>query len=96
MSRTRRSAETGTAERGATAVTYALMIAVVALLVSVGFMVLHGGVAANLRRGGDCLVSLDSGQGCPSGGLGPSGGPGTLPDKTTTSSSSTTSTTGPS
>ena len=94
MSRTRRPAETGTAERGATAVTYALMVAVVALLVSVGFMLLHGGVAADLRQGGDCLVSFDSGQGCPSGG-GPGGGAGTPPGKTTTTGS-TTSTTGPS
>ena len=92
MSRTRRSAETGSAERGATAVTYALMVAVVALLVSVGFMLLHGGVAANLRFGGDCLVSLDSGQGCPGGGAGTSGGPGTPPGKTTTTSSSTSTT----
>ncbi|HEX6676516.1 MAG TPA: hypothetical protein VF486_16005 [Actinomycetes bacterium] len=93
MSRTRPPAETGTAERGATAVTYALMVAVVALLVSVGFMLLHGGVEANLRRGG-CVVSFDSGEGCPSGGVGPGGGPGTPPG-TTTTSSSTTSTTRP-
>jgi Flp pilus assembly pilin Flp len=93
MSRTRRPAETPSAERGAAAVTYALMAAVVALLLSVGFMLLHGGVAANLRRGGDCLVSLDSAQGCPSGGVGPGGGPGAPPGRTTTTSSSTTTST---
>jgi Flp pilus assembly pilin Flp len=98
MSRRRRSAETGLAERGATAVTYALMAAIVALLLSVGFMILHGGVAANLRRGGDCLVSLDSASGCPSGEVPPGGDPGPPPGKTTTTSSSTstTSTTRPS
>ena len=96
MSRTRRSAETGTAERGATVVTYALMIAVAALLLSVGFMLLHGGVAANLRRGGDCLASLDTGRCPPPGDVGPGGDPGPPPGGTTTSSSTTTSTTRPS
>ncbi len=92
MTRTHRSAETGTAERGATVVTYALMVAVAALLLSVGFMLLHGGVAANLRRGGDCLASLDAGRCPPPGDVGPSGDPGP-PGKTTTSSSSTTTST---
>jgi Flp pilus assembly pilin Flp len=93
MTWTRRSARTQDAELGAQAVTYALMAAIVALLLSVGFMLLHGGVAADLRRSGNCLVSLDAATGCPSTGGGHGGGPGPPPGGTTTTSSSTTSTT---
>jgi Flp pilus assembly pilin Flp len=93
MTWTRRSARTGHAELGATAVSYALMAAIVALLLSVGFMLLHGGVAADLRRSGNCLVSLDTAGGCPPPGGGSGGSPGPPPGKTTTTSSSTTSTT---
>ena len=94
MTWTRRSAGTPDAELGAQAITYALMAAIVALLLSVGFMVLHGGVAADLRRGGDCLVSLGA-AGCPpvAGGGGPSPGPPPIGTTTTSSSTTTTSTT---
>lgn len=101
MTWTRRSADGGPAELGATAVTYALMIAIVALLLSVGFILLQGGVAANLRSGGDCLASIDrerlagGAPACPPAGGGPSGDPGGPPGTTTTSSSTTTSTTRP-
>jgi Flp pilus assembly pilin Flp len=95
MTWTRRSAQTGTAERGATVITYALMVAVAALLLSVGFMLLHGGVAANLRRGGDCLASLKDASGCPPPDIQPGGDPGPPPGGTTTTSSTTTSTTRP-
>jgi Flp pilus assembly pilin Flp len=92
MTCTRRSAVNGTAERGATVVTYALMVAVAALLLSVGFMLLHGGVAANLRRGGDCLASLTDASGCPPPDVQPGGQGGPPPGGTTTTSSTTTTT----
>jgi Flp pilus assembly pilin Flp len=97
MTWTRRSARTRDAELGAQAVTYALMAAIVALLLSVGFMLLHGGVAADLRRSGTCLASLDAAVGCPPVGGGPGPSPGPPPVRTTTTSSttSTTSTTRP-
>jgi Flp pilus assembly pilin Flp len=93
---TRRSAVSRPAERGATVVTYALMIAIATLLISVAFMYLQGGVGSSLRRGGDCLASIDqpgfdpAADGCPKG-FTPSGGSGG-PGGTTTTSSSTTST----
>jgi Flp pilus assembly pilin Flp len=98
MTWTRRSAGTQDAELGAQAITYALMAAIVALLLSVGFMLLHGGVEADLRRSGTCLVSLDAAVGCPpvGGGGGPPGGPPPIGTTTTSSTStSTTSTTRP-
>jgi Flp pilus assembly pilin Flp len=97
MSRTHRSAVCRPAERGATVVTYALMIAIATLLVSVGFIFLQGGIGTNLRRGGDCLASIDqpgfdpATNGCPKG-FTPGGGSGGSGGTTTTSPGSTTST----
>jgi Flp pilus assembly pilin Flp len=94
MSWIRRSAVGQPAERGATVVTYALMIAIATLLLSAAFMFLQGGVGLNLRRGGNCIASVepgfDPGVPCPRDGKS-GGGPGPPPG-TTTSTSSTTST----
>jgi hypothetical protein len=99
MSWIRRSASGRPAERGASVVTYALMIAIATLLLSAAFMFLQGGVGLNLRRGGNCIASIDRpgfdpGVPCPRGGKS-GGGPGPPPG-TTTSTSSTTSTIPPS
>jgi hypothetical protein len=99
MSWIRRSTGGRPAERGATVVTYALMIAIATLLLSAAFMFLQGGVGLNLRRSGNCIASVqpgfDPGVPCPQGGNSGGGGPGPPPG-TTTSTSSTTSTTIPS
>jgi Flp pilus assembly pilin Flp len=99
MSWIRRSVVGRPAERGATVVTYALMIAIATLLLSVAFMFLQGGVGLSLRRGGNCIASIDRpgfdpGAPCPPVGKSGGGGPGPPPASTTTSS--TTSTTLPS
>jgi hypothetical protein len=96
----RRSAVGRPAERGATVVTYALMIAIATLLLSVAFMFLQGGVGLNLQRGGNCIASIDQpgfdpSVACPPVGKSGGGGPGPPPGSTTSSSTSTTSTTLP-
>jgi Flp pilus assembly pilin Flp len=96
MSWIRRSAVGRPAERGATVVTYALMIAIATLLLSAAFMYLQGGVGLSLRRGGNCIASIDQpgfdpGAPCPKGGKS-GGGPGPPPASTTTSTSSTSTT----
>jgi hypothetical protein len=100
MSWIRRSAIGQPAERGATVVTYALMIAIATLLLSVAFMFLQGGVGLSLRGGGNCIASIDQpgfdpGTACPPVGKSGGGGPGPPPASTTSSSTSTTSTTLP-
>jgi len=79
-------------ERGATAVSYALMVAIAVLLLSIALIVLQGGIGAALRGGGNC-VELPTSAGCmPSDGGGGPGPPGPPGGSTTSSSSSTTST----
>jgi hypothetical protein len=99
MSWIRRSVVGRPAERGATVVTYALMIAIATLLLSVAFMFLQGGVGLNLQRGGDCIASIDQpgfdpGNPCPQFGKS-GGGPGPPPASTTTTSSTSTTSTIP-
>jgi Flp pilus assembly pilin Flp len=81
-------------ERGATAVAYAVMVAILALLLVGGVMVLSGSVETTLTNTGNCVVDLsDCGGGTGSGpGGGPGGGGG---GTTTTSAGTTTTTTGP-
>jgi Flp pilus assembly pilin Flp len=88
-------------ERGATAVAYAIMVAILGLLLVAGIMVLSGSVGTALNDGAEC-VSDPSGCGGPggSGGSGGGGGGGgtttTGPAPTTTTGpSTTTTTTGP-
>jgi Flp pilus assembly pilin Flp len=86
-------------ERGVTAVSYALMVAIAVLLLSAALIYLQGGIRSALRGGGTC-VDQPSGAGClPSpggGGPGPPGPPGgSTTTSTPTSSSTSTSTTVP-
>jgi len=71
-------------ERGATAVAYAVMVAILALLLVGGVMVLSGNVGMTLTDTGNCVADPSD---CGGGG----GGGGT----TTTSAGTTTTTTGP-
>jgi Flp pilus assembly pilin Flp len=86
-------------ELGATAVAYAIMIAVLGLLLVAGVMVLSGSVETALNDGAEC-VSDPSGCGDGGGGSGGGGGGGggttitTGPAPTTTGPAPTTTTTG--
>ena len=80
-------------ERGATAVAYAVMVAILALLLVGGVMVLSGNVGMTLSDTGNCVANpSDCGGGTGSGGSGGGGGGGST---TTTSAGTTTTTTGP-
>ena len=84
-------------ERGATAVAYAVMVAILALLLVGGVMVLSGNVGMTLTDTGNCVadpVGCDpSGGGSGNGnGNGNGNGGGTT---TTTGAGTTTTTTGP-
>jgi eukaryotic-like serine/threonine-protein kinase len=83
-------------ERGATAVAYAVMVAILALLLVGGVMVLSGNVGMTLSDTGNCVANpSDCGGGTGSGGSGGSGGGGGGGSTTTTSAGTTTTTTGP-
>ena len=90
------------AQRGATAVAYAVMVAIIALLLVGGIFVLSGSVKDALTGGAECLASpgtCDDGSGGGGGGGGPGGGGGgsgtssstesTGPASTTTSTTTT-------
>ena len=84
-------------ERGATAVAYAVMVAILALLLVGGVMVLSGNVGMTLTDTGNCVADPSdcggSGTGNGSGnGNGNGNGGGST---TTTSAGTTTTTTGP-
>ena len=86
-------------ERGATAVAYAVMIAILALLLVGGVMVLSGSVETALTEGAECVSDPSgcgenggSGDGSGNNGGGNSGGSSTT---STTGSGSTTTTTVP-
>jgi Flp pilus assembly pilin Flp len=83
-------------ERGVTAVTYALMVAIIAVLLVGGVFVLSGGIQTALNDGAECVASpSDCGNG--SGGDGGDGGNGGGGGSSTTTAStrpaSTTTTT---
>jgi Flp pilus assembly pilin Flp len=82
-------------ERGATAVAYAVMVAILALLLVGGVMVLSGNVGMTLTDTGNCVADLSEcgGGGTGSGGSGGNGNGGG--STTTTSAGTTTTTTGP-
>ena len=85
-------------ERGATAVAYAVMVAIIALLLVGGVFVLSDSIKAALTGGAECVASpgaCEDGSGGGSGG-GPGGGGGgggtttsTGPGSTTTTSTTT-------
>lgn len=78
-------------ERGATAVAYAVMVAILALLLVGGVMVLSGNVGMTLTDTGNCVADPSDCGGGGTGGGGTGGGGGT----TTTRAGTTTTTTGP-
>ena len=90
------------AQRGATAVAYAVMVAILALLLVGGIFVLSDSIKAALTGGAECVASPgtcegDGGGGGGSGGGGGGGGGGTSsstgstgPASTTTSTTTTT------
>jgi Flp pilus assembly pilin Flp len=81
-------------ERGATAVAYAVMVAILALLLVGGIMVLSGSIGTTLSDTGNCVADLsDCGGGTGSGGGGGGGGGGST--TTTRAGTTTTTTTGP-
>jgi Flp pilus assembly pilin Flp len=82
-------------ERGATAVAYAIMIAILGLLLVAGIMVLSGGIETALNDGAEC-VSNPSGCGDSGGGSGDGGGNGGGGSTTITTGPAPTTTTGPS
>ena len=89
-------------ERGVTAVTYALMVAIIAILLVGGVFVLGGGIQSALNGGAACVSdpgSCGDGNGSGPGGSGGNGGGGatttTRPSTTTGPTTTTTTTTGP-
>ena len=95
------------AQRGATAIAYAVMVAIIALLLVGGIFVLSDSVKGALTGGAECVASpgsCEDASGGGGGGGGPGGGGGgggasttgsTGPASSTTSSTTTTTTTGP-
>jgi Flp pilus assembly pilin Flp len=87
-------------ERGATAVAYALMVAILGLLLVGGLVVLSGGIDTALNEGANCVANpTDCGGGGPGGGSGGSGGGGggstTTTGTTNPGTTTTVTTTGP-
>jgi Flp pilus assembly pilin Flp len=80
-------------ERGATAIAYAVMVVIIALLLAGGVAVLSGSVQTALSGGAECVASPKSCEGGPGGGNGGGGGKGG--GTGTSSTSGTTGTTGP-
>jgi len=75
-------------ERGATAVAYAVMVAIIALLLVAGVFMLSGSIKGALDNGAECVAHPG---GCEDGGSGGGGGGGA----TTTTQPGPTTTTGP-
>jgi Flp pilus assembly pilin Flp len=78
-------------ERGATAVTYAVMVAIIAILLVGGVFVLGGSIQSALNGGAECVASPGSCE----GGSGDGGGGGGGGGGGTTTSTGTPTTTGP-
>jgi Flp pilus assembly pilin Flp len=60
-----RFADRRTREDGVTAVEYALMVAIIALLMVAGFFLLFDNVSTAFRNTGDCLEGPATEAGCP-------------------------------
>jgi Flp pilus assembly pilin Flp len=82
-------------ERGVTAVAYALMVAIIAVLLVGGVFVLGGSIQSVLDHGGDCVASpSDCGDGSGTGSGGNGGGnPGPTTSSRPGSATTTTATT---
>jgi Flp pilus assembly pilin Flp len=84
-------------ERGVTAVAYALMVAIIAVLLVGGIFVLGGSIQSVFDHGGDCVVrpsECEDGSGTGGGNGGGSNGTTTSTRPASTSTSAT-ATTGP-
>ena len=79
-------------ERGATAVAYAVMAAILALLLVGGVLVLSDSIKAALTGGAECVASPGSCEGGSGGGGSGGGGGGGGSTTTTTGPASTTTT----
>ena len=84
-------------ERGATAVAYAVMVAIIALLLVAGVFVLSGSIKGVLDNGAECVADpgCDDGGSGGGGGGGNGGGGGSGGGATTTTQPGPTTTTGP-
>ena len=79
-------------ERGAAAVTYALMVAIIALLLVGGVFALGGSIQSAFNHGGECVARPSECEG-DAGGTDNGGGGGNNGTTTSTRPASTTSTT---
>ena len=81
-------------ERGATAVAYAVMVAIIALLLVAGVFVLSGSIKGALDNGAECVADPGGCEGVPGGGGsgGNGGGDGGGGATTTTQPGPTTTT----
>jgi Flp pilus assembly pilin Flp len=84
-------------ERGATAVAYAVMVAIIALLLVAGVFMLSESIKGALDNGAECVANPGGCEGGGSGGGGGGGGSGggTGGGATTTTQPGPTTTTGP-
>jgi Flp pilus assembly pilin Flp len=86
-------------ERGATAVAYAVMVAIIALLLVAGVFMLSGSIKGALDNGAECVANPGGceggGSGGGGGGSGGGGGGGGGGATTTTTQPGPTTTTGP-
>ena len=89
-------------ERGAAAVAYAVMVAIIALLLVAGVWLLSDQIGAALSGGADCIANPSACEGAGGGGGGGAGGGGggggsatssSSPAPTTTTTAATTTTT---
>ena len=81
-------------ERGATAVAYAVMVAIVALLLVAGVWVLSNQIGSTLSGGAECVASPAACEGGSGGGGGGGGGGGTTTSSTRPGGTTTTTTAG--
>jgi Flp pilus assembly pilin Flp len=77
-------------ERGAAAVGYAVMVAIIVLLLAAGVWALSGQIGTTFTDGADCVASPGACEGGGSGGGGGGGGGGTTTSATGPAPTSTT------
>ena len=82
-------------ERGVTAVAYALMVAIIAVLLVGGIFILGGSIQSVFSHGGDCVARPSDCEDGGGGGGGNGGNNGTTTTRPASTSTSTTATTGP-
>ena len=82
-------------ERGVTAVAYALMVAIIAVLLVGGVFILGDSIKSAFDHGGNCVAKPSECEDDSGGGNGGGGSNGTTTTRPASSSTSTTATTGP-